>query len=81
MVTPKFVVTNNENDGTMTRFDFPNDDYTQAPTVTVFASGGFRGDLTQVGSDGCIYSTQGPMWRSYRRGVCLATGRRAATSA
>ncbi|HEV3140318.1 MAG TPA: SdrD B-like domain-containing protein, partial [Vicinamibacterales bacterium] len=54
---PKFVVTNN-NDGTMSRFDFSGDDYTKAPTTSVFASGGFRGDLTQVGPDGCIYATQ-----------------------
>jgi len=56
---PKFVVTNN-NDGTMTRLDFANDDYTQAPTLSVpqFATGGFRGDLVQVGPDGCIYATQ-----------------------
>lgn len=26
---------------------------------TTFASGGHRGDLTQVGADGCIYATQG----------------------
>jgi SdrD B-like domain len=60
--TPKFVVTNDETNGTMTRFDFQNDDYT-APlaqiTVSTFASGGFRGDLTTVGPDGCIYATQG----------------------
>lgn len=55
--TPKFVVTNNTN-GTMTRFDFPGDDFTQVPTQSTFASGGFRGDLTQVGPDGCIYLTQ-----------------------
>ncbi len=55
---PKFVVTNNT-DGTMTRFNFPGDDYTQLPTsVDVFASGGYRGDLSQVGEDGCIYLTQ-----------------------
>lgn len=54
---PKFVVTNNTN-GTMTRFDFPGDDYSQVPAQSVFASGGFRGDLSQVGSDGCIYLTQ-----------------------
>jgi uncharacterized repeat protein (TIGR01451 family) len=54
---PKFVVTNNT-DGTMTRFDFPADDFTQVPVQSIFASGGFRGDLTQVGSDGCIYLTQ-----------------------
>jgi cysteine-rich repeat protein len=54
---PKFVVTNNIN-GTMTRFDFPGDDFTQVPVQSVFASGGFRGDLSQVGADGCLYLTQ-----------------------
>ena len=54
---PQFVVTNN-NDGTMTRFDFPNNDFTMTPTQTLFASGGFRGDMTQVGPDGCLYATQ-----------------------
>jgi len=55
--TPKFVVTNNTT-GDMTRFDFPGDDYTQIPVQTVFASGGFRGDLSQVGADSCLYLTQ-----------------------
>jgi uncharacterized repeat protein (TIGR01451 family) len=55
--TPKFVVTDNT-DGTMTRFDFPADDYTQVPVQSVFASGGNRGDLSQVGSDGCLYLSQ-----------------------
>jgi uncharacterized repeat protein (TIGR01451 family) len=55
--TPKFVVTNN-NDGSMTRLDFPGNDYTMPPVSSVFASGGFRGDLSQVGPDGCIYLTQ-----------------------
>lgn len=54
---PVFVVTNN-NDGTMTRFDFPNNDYSQPPTQSQFASGGFRGDNVQVGPDGCLYATQ-----------------------
>jgi uncharacterized repeat protein (TIGR01451 family) len=54
---PKFVVTNNTN-GQMTRFDFPADDYTQVPIQSVFASGGFRGDLSQVGADSCLYLTQ-----------------------
>jgi hypothetical protein len=54
---PRFVVTNNT-DGTMTRHDFPADDYSQASTQSVFASGGFRGDLSAVGPDGCIYLTQ-----------------------
>lgn len=63
--TDNFVVTLNESDdggterGTMTRFDFPNG-FGQAPVQTAFASGGFRGDLLQVGGDGCIYATQGP---------------------
>ena len=55
--TPKFVVTNNTS-GNMTRFDFPADDYTQVPLQSVFASGGFRGDLSQVGADSCLYLTQ-----------------------
>lgn len=55
--SPKFVVTNNT-DGTMSRLDFPGDDFTQAPVVSLFASGGFRGDLSQVGPDGCLYLTQ-----------------------
>ncbi len=54
---PRFVVSGNT-DGTMTRFDFPGDDYTQPPTQSVFASGGFRSDLSQVGSDGCLYQSQ-----------------------
>ncbi len=56
-VAPKFVVTSNT-DGTMTRFDFPSDDFSMTPSVSQFASGGFRGDLTQVGADGCLYITQ-----------------------
>jgi lysophospholipase L1-like esterase len=54
---PQFVVTNNT-DGTMTRLDFPANDYSQSATVSTFASGGFRGDLTQVGPDNCLYLTQ-----------------------
>ena len=45
------VMTNNT-DGTISRIDLGTD------TVTTFASGGFRGDLAQVGSDGCWYVTQ-----------------------
>jgi streptogramin lyase len=54
---PKFLVSVN-NSGDITRFDFPAGNYAQAPTQSVFASGGFRGDLTQVGSDGCLYASQ-----------------------
>ena len=57
--SPKFVITNNEEDGTMTQITFPGDDYTATPTITTFASGGHRGDLLQVGIDGCIYASQG----------------------
>ncbi len=46
-----FIVTNNL-DGTMSKI-VPGPD-----TVSVFASGGFRGDLSQVGADGCLYLTQ-----------------------
>lgn len=54
---PKFVVTNNL-DGTMTRFDFPADDFTRVPIQSVFATGGHRGDLAKVGPDGCLFLTQ-----------------------
>lgn len=56
-IAPTFVVSNNR-DGTMTRYDFPNSDFTQPPSVSTFASGGFRGDLTQVGPDNCLYVSQ-----------------------
>lgn len=52
-----FVLTNNI-DGTLTRLDFPANDFSQIPTQSVFASGGFRGDLSQVGPDGCLFLTQ-----------------------
>jgi hypothetical protein len=52
-----YLVTNN-NDGNITRYDFPSRDFTQIPTVTVIADGGFRGDLAKVGPDGCFYVTQ-----------------------
>jgi hypothetical protein len=56
-LSPKFALTSNNN-GSLTRLDFPGDDYTKPPVSSVFASGGFRGDLTQVGGDGCVYVTQ-----------------------
>jgi hypothetical protein len=55
--SPAFVVTNNT-DGTITRFDFPGGDFRNPPTVTPFATAGFRGDLLTAGPDGCIYATQ-----------------------
>lgn len=55
--TPNFLVSVN-NSGDITRFDFPGGDYTQPPTQSVFASGGFRGDMAQVGGDGCLYLSQ-----------------------
>ena len=55
--SPQFVISNNTN-GTVTRFDFPGNDYSQTPTQSIFASGGFRGDHLGVGQDGCAYLTQ-----------------------
>lgn len=52
-----FVVLSNRN-GSMTRLDFPGNDYTQPPAQSVFASGGFAGNLMQVGADGALYVTQ-----------------------
>jgi hypothetical protein len=54
-----FVITNDEGTGTLTKFTFPGNDFSAAPSIVTFASGGFRGDLLQVGADGCIYVTQG----------------------
>lgn len=54
---PDFVVSTDRN-GTMTRYEFPNGDFTQPPAVSIFGSGGFRGDFTQVGPDSCLYVTQ-----------------------
>jgi hypothetical protein len=54
---PRFVLAGNT-DGTITRFDFPADDYEQPPVLSLFASGGFRSDLSQVGKDGCLYQSQ-----------------------
>lgn len=69
--TPSFLVSNN-NDGSITRYDFPTNHYTQPPTTSVFASGGFRGDLSQVGSDGCLYVTQNGT--RYANGTTSLTG-------
>jgi hypothetical protein len=55
--SPDFVVTNN-NDGTISRFEFPSNDYSLPPSQTLLASGGFRGDIAQVGPDRCLYVTQ-----------------------
>ena len=56
-INPFYMVTNN-NDKTISRYDFPGGDLRQAPVQTVIASGGFRGDLAGIGADGCIYATQ-----------------------
>ena len=53
-----FYMAANNNDGTVTRYDFPGDDLHQIPVLSVIASGGFRGDLTGIGGDGCLYVTQ-----------------------
>jgi hypothetical protein len=53
-----FAVTLNE-DGTMTRLTFPSAGFSGAPTLSTFASGGFRGGALRVGADECIYATQG----------------------
>ncbi len=55
--TPPFIVTNNT-DGTITRFDFPLNNFAATPTQSVLASGGGRSDLSQVGPDNCLYGTQ-----------------------
>ena len=55
---PQFVVTVNIDGGTMSRLDFPRNDFTVQPLVSDFATGGFRGDLAAVGPDGCLYLTQ-----------------------
>jgi hypothetical protein len=55
-----FVVTLNEDAGafaSMSQFLLPGGEIDQ--TEGLLASGGFRGDLLQVGGDGCIYATQG----------------------
>ena len=57
VTSPTFVVTDNT-DGTMSRFDFPSNNLALPPNVTQFASGGRRGDLSQVGPDGCLYISQ-----------------------
>lgn len=77
---PDFVITNNEDGFSMSRFDFPNgfeylpaqegllvqgidaatDEEVSIQTYGAdIATGGHRGDLSQVGPDGCIYATQG----------------------
>jgi hypothetical protein len=56
--SPTFVVASDA-DGTVDRFDFPNNDFTQAPSASTLAdggSGGVAGSL--VGADGCLYLTQ-----------------------
>jgi hypothetical protein len=52
---PEAFLVSNNNDGSITRYDFEGGDYTKAPKQSVFASGGFRGDQDGVGPDGCLY--------------------------
>lgn len=90
----QFLVTNDEEGATMSRFDFPNgfDNPPSNPrTVTVysgnegetidltlygtpFATHGHRGDLSQVGPDGCIYATQGRDFSIYDLGTRYDNG-------
>lgn len=90
----QFLVTNDEEGGTMTRFDFPNgfdNPPSNARTLTVFsgigdetieltlfgmpfATEGHRGDLSQVGPDGCIYATQGRDFSIYNPGTRYDNG-------
>lgn len=53
-----FAVTQNEN-GTMTRLTFPRAGFAGDPAQSAFAAGGFRGGLSRVGGDGCLYAPQG----------------------
>lgn len=56
--SPDFVATN-DNEGTISRFDFPGNNFTVPPPQQfLLAAGGFRGDLSQVGPDGCLFVTQ-----------------------
>jgi hypothetical protein len=55
--TPGLVVTTDRYN-TATRFDFPGGDYTIPPSFSSFALGGMRGDLVNVGVDGCLYASQ-----------------------
>jgi hypothetical protein len=52
---PEAFLVSNNNDGSITRYNFSGGDYTKAPEQSVFASGGFRGDQDGVGPDGCLY--------------------------
>ena len=55
----------------MTKFPFPGDDYTMSPSVTTFASGGFRGDLLQVGRRRLHLRDAGPRASWVRHGDAL----------
>jgi hypothetical protein len=48
----------NDTAGSLDRLDFPNALYALTPAISTVATGGFRGDLLQVGPDGCVYATQ-----------------------
>ena len=57
VVGSKYVAVN-DTAGDVDRLDFPLGSYALPPTLSTMAAGGFRGDLSQVGPDGCLYVTQ-----------------------
>ncbi len=61
-VSGGFLITMNT-DGTITKVDVSN-----ADAITTFASGGGRNDLSAVGADGCVYTTQ-DFFTRYDNGV------------
>jgi hypothetical protein len=56
--SPSEFVLVNDNSGDLDRLDFPLNNFALPPTVSTLATGGFRGDLSQVGGDQCDYLTQ-----------------------
>src|SRR5439155_18663301 len=52
-----FVITSDQ-DGTLTRWDFPGDDFSQPPVETIFAHSGSFGSGVGVSRDGCLFVRQ-----------------------
>jgi hypothetical protein len=65
-------VATNNTDGTLSRFDFPGNDYNQTPVESLFGSGAGYGDHTGVGPDGCWYVSNGSV--KYADGTSGGTG-------